>query len=383
MERVEIAALMNHYFATVARSLESIAAQEIERLGASQVRPDFAGVHFVGDKATLYRVNLWARTIFRVLVPIREFYCPNAGILYREVQKISWDKYLQSHNTLAVSCTGGNQKLNHTHFTALQVKNAIVDQQRRKFGQRSTIAPQNPDLLVNVHIQQQRCILSLDSSGTSLHRRGYHPAMGAAPLKETLAAALLEIADWDTSLPFLDPLCGSGTLPIEAGLKALNIAPGLWRQKFGFESFPDFDQKLWQQLQNQAKNERLHQLKAPIWGSDRDADVLTQARSNSERCGLQYQLQFSQTELAQLEAPAGCGTIVCNPPYGERLGVVRELGALYKMLGNIFKQRFKGWTAFILTGNKELAKQVGLRTSSRFRVYNGAIACTLLKYELY
>lgn len=374
---------MNHYFATVARSLESIAAAEIERLGAKQVRPDFTGVHFVGDKATLYRVNLWARTILRVLVPIREFYCPNSDILYREVQKISWDKYLQNHNTLAVNCTGGNQKLNHTHFTALQVKNAIVDQQRLKSGQRSRIDPKNPDVLVNVHIEQDRCILSLDSSGTSLHRRGYRQAMGTAPLKETLAAALLDLAEWDASLPFLDPLCGSGTLPLEAGLKALNIAPGLFRQKFGFENFPDFDKQLWQQLLMEAKDSQIHQLKAPIWGSDRDANVITQARGNAERCGLEYDIQFSQTELAELEAPADCGTIVCNPPYGERIGVAQELGALYKTLGDIFKQRFKGWTAFILTGNKELAKQVGLKTSRRIPVYNGAIACTLLKYELY
>lgn len=374
---------MNHYFATVARSLESIAAAEIESLGAKEVRPDFTGVHFVGDKATLYRVNLWARTIFRVLVPLREFYCPNSDILYQEVQKIFWGEYIQSHQTLAVNCTGSNQKLNHTHYTALQVKNAIVDQQRRESGQRSTIDAKNPDVLVNVHIKQDRCILSLDSSGASLHRRGYRQAMGSAPLKETLAAALLDMAQWDATLPFLDPLCGSGTLPLEAGLKALNIAPGLFRQKFGFESFPDFDPQLWQMMLTEAKNSRRQKLKAPIWGSDRDADVLTQAYGNAVRCGIEHQIQFTQTELASVEAPADSGMIICNPPYGERLGEVQELGALYKTLGDVFKQRFKGWTAFILTGNKELAKKVGLKASRRIPVYNGAIPCTLLKYELY
>ncbi len=371
------------YFATVARGLEPIAAQELERLGAKEVRPDFTGVHFVGDKAMLYRVNLWARTIFRVLVPLREFYCPNSDILYREVQKISWDQYLQPHNTLAVNCTGGNQKLNHTHFTALQVKNAIVDQQRRKSGQRSSVDAENPDVAINVHIHQDRCILSLDSSGTSLHRRGYRQAMGKAPLKESLAAALLDMANWDASLPFLDPLCGSGTLPLEAGLKALNIAPGLFRKKFGFESFPDFDEQLWQKLLKEAKNSQIRDFKALIWGSDRDPDVLAQARSNAQQCGIAHQIKLTQTELSQLEAPADCGVIICNPPYGERLGEVQELGALYKTLGDIFKQRFKGWTAFVLTGNKELAKKVGLRASRRIPVYNGALACTLLKYELY
>ena len=375
--------MYNNYFATVARGLEHIAAQELERCGAQEVRTEFTGVHFVGDKAMLYRVNLWARTIFRVLVPIREFPCPNPDALYREIQKIPWDDYLQPHNTLAVDSTGGNSKLNHTHFTALQVKNAIVDQQRLKSGQRSSVDANNPDVLINVHIYQDRCILSLDSSGTSLHRRGYRQAMGIAPLKETLAAALLDMVDWDSSLAFLDPLCGSGTLPLEAGLKALNIAPGLFREKFGFESWPDFDEYLWQELLTEAKNNRILDLKAPISGSDRDPNVVSQARSNAERCGIQHQVTFTQTELSQIEAPADGGVLICNPPYGERLGEPQELGELYKTLGDIFKQRFKGWTAFILTGNKELAKRVGLRASRRIPVYNGSLACTLLKYELY
>jgi len=374
---------MNHYFATVARGLEPIAAQELERLGATDVRPDFTGVHFVGDSPLLYRVNLWARTIFRVLVTLREFPCPDGERLYQEVQKINWEQYIQPHNTLAVNATGGNRQLNHTHFTALQVKNAIVDQQRHQFGQRSSIDIQNPDLQINVHIYQDRCTLSLDSSGTSLHRRGYRPAMGLAPLKETLAAALLHMAEWEPTLPFLDPLCGSGTLPLEASLKALNIAPGLFRQQFAFEKWRDFDKELWEQLLKEAENSKLPNLKALIAGSDRDPDILKQARLNAEQCRVADKVTFTQTELSHLEAPADCGVIICNPPYGERLGEAKELGDFYKLLGDVFKQRFKGWTAFVLTGNKELAKRVGLKPSRRIPVYNGSIACTLLKYELY
>ena len=374
---------MNHYFATVARGLEPIAAAELERLGAKEVRPDFTGVHFVGDKALLYRVNLWARTIFRVLVPIHEFACFDAQMLYQEVQNISWDAYLRPNNTLAVDCTGGNQKLNHTHFTALQVKNAIVDQQRDKSGHRSSVDTESPDVRINVHIHQDRCILSLDSSGTSLHRRGYRPAMGLAPLKETLAAAILDMAEWDANLPFLDPLCGSGTLPLEAALKGLNIAPGLFRENFGFFRWLDFDEALWEEIWAEAENSEISDLKAPIWGSDKDPDILNQARTNAQRCGIEDKVTFTQTELSQLEAPTDSGVLICNPPYGERLGDERELGELYKMLGDVFKQRFKGWTAFVLTGNKELAKRVGLKTSRRIPVYNGSLACTLLKYELY
>lgn len=374
---------MNHYFATVARGLEPIAAQELEHLGAKEVRPDFTGVHFVGDLTLLYRVNLWARTIFRVLVTLREFHCPDADRLYQEVQKIDWEQYLQPHNTLAVTATGGNRQLNHTHFTALQVKNAIVDQQRHQFGQRSSVDTENPDLQINAHIHEDRCIISLDSSGTSLHRRGYRPAMGVAPLKETLAAALLDMAQWEPSLPFLDPLCGSGTLPLEASLKSLNIAPGLFRQQFAFEKWPDFDEARWDQLFKEATNSELPALEAPIMGSDRDPDILKQARINAQQCGIADKVTFSQTELSQLEAPADSGVIICNPPYGERLGDATELGDFYKLLGDVFKQRFKGWTAFVLTGNKELAKRVGLKAARRIPVYNGSIACTLLKYELY
>jgi putative N6-adenine-specific DNA methylase len=374
---------MNQYFATVARGLEPIAAQELERLGAKDVRPDFTGVHFTGNLALMYRVNLWARTIFRVLATLREFPCPDATSLYKEVQKIDWQQYLHPHHTLAVNATGGNRKLNHTHYTALQVKNAIVDQQRRQFGQRSSIDTENPDILINAHIYQDRCILSLDSSGTSLHRRGYRPAVGLAPLKETLAAALLDIAEWEPSLPFLDPLCGSGTLPLEASLKALNIAPGLFRHQFAFEKWPNFDEALWKQLLDDAESSELSTLKAPILGSDKDPDILNQARINAEQCGVADRVKFTQTELQELEAPADKGMIICNPPYGERLGDATELGDFYKLLGDIFKQRFRGWTAFVLTGNKELAKRVGLRAARRIPVYNGSISCTFLKYELY
>jgi putative N6-adenine-specific DNA methylase len=207
--------------------------------------------------------------------------------------------------------------------------------------------------------------------------------MGPAPLKETLAAALLDMAEWEPSLPFLDPLCGSGTLPLEASLKSLNIAPGLFREQFAFETWLDFDPDLWDELLKEATNSELPELKAPITGSDRDPDILNQARINAQQCGVADQVTFTQTELSQLEAPTDCGVIICNPPYGERLGDAKELGDFYKLLGDVFKQRFKGWTAFVLTGNKELAKRVGLKASRRIPVYNGSIACTLLKYELY
>ncbi|WP_287128143.1 class I SAM-dependent RNA methyltransferase [Candidatus Cyanaurora vandensis] len=373
---------MKPYFATVARGLEPVLAQELTALGATDVKPDFAGVHFSGDQALLYRVNLWSRLAFRVLVPLREFICPDRETLYREVQQIPWADHLSPGHTLAVDCTGGaNTSLNHTHFSALQVKNAIVDQQRTQSGQRSSVDAQKPDLRVNLHLHQDRAVLSLDSSGESLHRRGYRTAVGIAPLKETLAAALLDLAGWQPGQVFLDPLCGAGTLPLEAGLKALRMAPGL--RAHGFCNWPDFDPQLWQRLQTAAQDQELADLPAPILGSDHDPLALITARANAQRAGLAPHIPFTLTALDELEAPAPTGVLLCNPPYGERLGDAQVLGELYRTLGDIFKQRFKGWTAFILTGNRELAKQVGLRTAQRLPVYNGSLPCTLLKYELY
>jgi len=374
---------MNQYFATVARGLEELAAQELQELGAEKVVPEFTGVSFEGDRALLYRVNLWARLPFRVLRRLDTFSCKDEKALYRGIQSIDWGAYLTPDRTFAVRATGKNRQLNHSHFSALQVKNAIVDQQRHYFGERSTIDTEQPDLLVNVHITETRCVVSLDSSGGSLHRRGYRPAVGEAPLKETLAAALIRLSEWTPDQPFLDPLCGSGTLPIEAGLKALNIAPGLFRDRFGFEQWHDFDVQQWEHLYQQAEAATKTELSAPIVGSDRNAEILQAAQNNAFACGISDYIDLHYAEFADIEPPADHGVLICNPPYGDRLGRNDDLAAFYKLMGDIFKQRFKGWTAFVLTGNLALAKCIGLRPSRRFIVYNGSIECRLLKYELY
>ncbi|MEB3219312.1 MAG: THUMP domain-containing protein [Nostocales cyanobacterium 94392] len=374
---------MTQYFATVARGLEELASQELEQLGASSVEPGFCGVSFEGDRTLLYRVNLWARLPFRILVKLSEFPCKTPEDLYNGIQNIDWQNYLTPDQTLAVNATGKNDELNHTHFTALQVKNAIVDQQQEKFGERSDVELFSPDLRINVHIRGYFCTLSLDSSGSSLHRRGYRPAVGTAPLKESLAAALIQLSGWQPEQMFYDPLCGSGTLPIEACLKALNIAPGLFRESFGFETWSDFDLPLLEKLIAEAQGSQLDTLPASIWGSDNDQDVIEQAKTNATNCGVDNHIWFSQMELSEVVAPADSGVIFCNPPYGERLGRDSDLGAFYKLLGNVLKERFKGWTAFVLSGNKELSQSIGLKSSERFAVYNGTLPCQLMKYELY
>jgi putative N6-adenine-specific DNA methylase len=375
--------MTREYFATVARGLEALAAQELARLGAVDPEPVFTGVRFRGDKYLLYRVNLWSRLIYRVLVPLATVPSANPEQLYQQTQTLDWGQYLSPEETLAVNCTGSNPRLNHSHYTALMVKNAITDQQQAQYGQRSSVDTHHPTLLLNVHIEGDRCLFSLDSSGGSLHRRGYHPAMGIAPLKETLASALLDLAEWDGDLPLLDPCCGSGTIPLEATLKALRIAPGLYRSSFGFQKWADFDAALWNTLQQQAQQRQKSYLDFPIWAADAQGAILEQARANAAFCHLEEHIQFQVRALECLEAPSDRGVLICNPPYGKRLGNPQELGALYKLLGDVLKQRFKGWVAYVLTGNKELAKQVGLRTSRRFPLYNGSLPCTLLKYELY
>lgn len=374
---------MPQYFATVARGLEPLAAQELQSLGAQNVEPGFCGVSFEGNQQLLYFVNLWARLPFRILLQLDEFPCRDEGDLYRGIQCIDWQAYLTPSQTLAVNATGKNENLNHTHFTALKVKNAIVDQQQAAFGSRSSVDTFEPDLRINVHIRKQQCTLSLDSSGESLHRRGYRPAMGAAPLKESLAAALIQMSGWQPGQVFFDPLCGSGTLPLEASLVALNVAPGMFRDRFGFETWQDFDAKLLDKLMAEAEAAQHSELAAFVGGSDGSEEYIEQARSNARACSVDRQVQFSVQDLATVEAPADSGVLMCNPPYGERIGNREDLGAFYKLLGDVLKQQFKGWTAFVLSGNKELAQSIRLKSAQRIPVDNGGIQCQLMKYELY
>lgn len=378
---------MINCFATVARGLEDLAAQELEQLGAEGVEPGFCGVSFQCDRTHLYTINLWARLPFRILVTLAHVPCHDSKALYRGIQTIDWEPYLSPNHTLAVKATGKNQHLNHSHFTALQVKKAIVNQQQDRYGERSDVDTDHPDVQINVHIKASKATVSLDSSGSSLHRRGYRPAMGAAPLKESLAAALVQLTEWSGDVAFLDPMCGSGTLPIEATLQALNIAPGLFRdqigQPFGFQTWPDYDASLWQRLVKQAKQQQKTELGVPVVGCDRDLTILSDARTNAANSGVAQHIEFNYMDFTDIEPPTDSGTLICNPPYGERLGDTENLAPFYKQMGDILKQRFKGWTAYILSGNKALTKCVGLRTAKKIPVYNGSIPCQFLKYEIY
>jgi putative N6-adenine-specific DNA methylase len=397
---------MPRYFATVAKGIEPITAEELKRLGATAVEPTFGGVFFEGDTELLYRANLWLRTATRVLVPLRDFAAKTPEMLYDQVRRIKWEQLLNPDMTFAVDCTIAGSKslrpregeraeprqqqyeqprgLHHSKYAALKIKDAIVDQLRMKQGARPNVDTANPDVRVFAYLREGRCILSLDSSGASLHERGYRLEDAGAPLKETLAAAIIELSGWDPATPFIDPMCGSGTLTLEAAFKALDFAPGLMRQNFGFFGWHDFDEALWRKLLDEAQGRMKKRTDAPIVGFDRDRQAVAVALENAGRAHLTRAVHFERRELERLE-PVGerPGTLIVNPPYGERLGDVEELKGLYGLLGDLFKQRMKGWTAFIFTGNLELAKSVGLRASRRHELFNGPIDCRLLKYELY
>jgi putative N6-adenine-specific DNA methylase len=371
------------FFATTAKGVEEVLAGELERLGVSEVRQEGGGVRFSGNLEAAYRANLWLRTASRVLMPLGEFPCESPEQLYQGVRDIVWTDHLTPQQTLAVDANVRDSAMTHSGFVALKTKDAIVDQLRDHFGSRPSVDTKDPDLRINVRLMKNRCTVSLDCSGTPLDRRGYRLERHEAPLKENLAAALVELSGWDCSVPFLDPMCGTGTIAIEAALKALRIPPGLLRTGFGFQRWPGYDKKLWLRLVDEARQGMLDKLPAPVLGSDISHSAIAMAHENARRAGVGELITLGREDVAELVPPAGPGVLIFNPPYGKRLGEEEELKPLYKQLGDTLKQRCKGYTAYLFTGNLELAKSVGLKASRRIVLFNGPIECRLLKYEMY
>jgi len=379
------------FFATAAKGIEPILAKELEALNAQKIQPTTGGVHFEGTLETLYRVNLWLRTANRVLMPIAEFPCPTPQALYENVRHIRWSDWMALEQTFAVDCNCRDSQITHSHYAALKIKDAIVDQFRDETGARPNVAPRHPELRINAHIVKDHCGLSLDTSGERLHLRGYRSQATEAPLRETLAAAIVELVGWDSEGLFIDPMCGSGTLLIEAALKAMNCAPGLLRcgdvasgkPGFGFQRWLGFDRKLWGRLIDEAKSQILNEFPGRVLGYDISREAVKIASQNAERAGLEKHIRFARGDALNLNPPGNRGVIVCNPPYGERLGQLDELKLLYKRFGDVLKQQCTGYTAYLFTGSLKLAKCIGLRTTKRFTLYNGPIECRLLKYELF
>ncbi len=369
------------YFATTAKGLEEVLAAELRPLVDGTVTPAQGGVHFRGSLADGYRSCLWLRTANRVLQPLAIFPCHSVEQLYAGVRDLPWEEFMTPDMTLALDASVRDSTLTHSRNTALKGKDAIVDRLRDHYGRRPNVDPAAPDLPVNLHLSGNRCTVSLDLAGEGLHRRGYRLERTAAPLRETLAAGLLLHSGWDGTSAFVDPMCGSGTLPLEAAMLATRTAPGLARS-FAFQSWPNFDAHTWQALRDAAHRLR-RPAAAPIVGADRDPRALMAARDNAARLPSAAMVTWTRAEFAALTPPAAAGTLLINPPYGERLKDAGELDALYKSIGDTLKQRWTGWTAWLLTGNLSAAKRIGLKATRRIPLWNGPLECRLLRYDLY
>jgi len=365
------------------QGLEPLLAKELEQLGATNIEQHKRAVSFDGDKALLYKANLCLRTALRILIPIHRFEAVNDRELYDGVKEVNWEQYMDVNGTLAIEASTNSDLFNHTQYISQKTKDAIVDQFREKHGIRPSVDIDQPDLRLNLHIYQHQCTLSLDSSGESLHRRGYRADANLAPLNEVTAAALIMHTGWNGESVFMDCMCGSGTILIEAAMFAKNIPPNFMRQRFGFEGWKDFDEKLWKQVKDEAMA-GIRESNATFIGNDAVFKVIEIARSNARKVGLENDIKLTNMRFEEQTPPppVNGGIVIMNPPYGERLDV-GEIGAFYKMMGDKFKKDFTGYDVWILSSNKEALKKVGLATSKRLVVWNSQLECKFHKFEMY
>jgi putative N6-adenine-specific DNA methylase len=369
-------------FATCARGLEPILARELAALGAADVTAGRGGVAFAGDLPLLFRANLHLRTAVRVLRPVLEADVHSPDELYDAVRTLDWSRYLTPDVTLAVDCNVRDSALTHSQFAARRVKDAICDQFRERTGRRPSVNTERPGVGLNLHVHRDHAVLSLDSSWDSLHKRGYRPVQTRAPLNEALAAGLLLHLGHDGSEPLYDPLCGSGTFPIEAAWIATNRPPGLTRKWFGFFGWPDFDRALWSAIREDARRAVRTGLPHSVGGSDERADAIEMARGNARAAGVGHLVKFQKLELTRSVPPAGPpGLIVCNPPYGERLGEEADLELLYGAIGETVAGRWPGWRLAVFTASDRLAKCVRLRVRRKSPFFNGSLECKLWEFE--
>ena len=369
--------------ASISQGLEKEGAKELIELGAKSVKASRRHISFEADMACLYRIHLRARLSFRFLREVVRFPCHGPNELYGGVQSlIDWENWLQPRQSFRVDVTGFGEGLSHTHFTALQVKNAIIDLQRDRFGARSSIDLNNPDICFHLHLSNYQAVLSVDGSNSSLHKRGYRPAVGIAPIKETLAAGLMRMTEWDGTNNLVDPLCGSGTFLIEAVSMLIGIASGIDRQ-FLFKNWPDFDISIWnKELKMAQKMKPLNSKLPKIIGCEVDEMIAHSASENVRKAGLEDYIEIINCPFQECQLPPGLGFLICNPPYGKRIGDENELPNLYKQLGQYCKEQASGWELWLLNGNPKLSKYLGMKASQRFQVNNGSIDCRWLNYKI-
>ncbi len=374
---------MKHNFELIAKTfmgLEPVLAKELTQLGANDVQIGRRMVSFTGDLELMYRANFQLHTAIRVLKPLRHFKAKSADDVYEEIKKIDWTEYIGLDKTFSVDAVVFSEEFRHSKFVSYKVKDAIVDQFRETTGKRPNISVANPDIRLNIHVAEDKCTLSLDSSGESLHRRGYRQESVEAPLNEVLAAGMILMTGWHGETDFIDPMCGSGTLLIEAALIARNMAPGLFRKEYAFEKWPDFDKELFDDIYNDESQEQ--EFKHHIYGYDIDIKAVITARLNVKAAGLSNFITIEQKDFKNYTQPANKSILVTNPPYGERISTPDLLGT-YKMIGERLKHQFKGNDAWILSYREECFDQIGLKPSIKIPLYNGSLECEFRKYQMF
>ena len=375
------------------KGLEEVLAQELIALGANEVQLERRAVSFRGDKALLYRANLCLRTALRILVPIASFKAKDTDALYNQLRKINWSAYMHSSTSFAIDATVYSETFRNSRFVTYRVKDAIADYWMEKENQRPSVSTREPDLLINIHIGNEQVTVSLDSSGESLHKRGYRVATTEAPISEVLAAGMLLMAGWNGQSDLYDPMCGSGTFLIEAALIARNIAPGVFRSAYAFEKWPDFDADLWSDIYNDDSHERDFAHK--IYGSDASFYAIQQAAKNIKAAGVQKDIELKQIRIEEIKWSNDAingqmvndkmvnALVMLNPPYGERLHSNKEMEDLYSAIGSTLKHQFAGSTAWIISSNAAAMKCIGLKPSKKYHLLNGELDCQFNRYDLF
>ena len=373
----------NEKFELIAKTfqgLETILAEELTNLGADNIQIGRRMVSFTGDKEMMYKANFCLRTAIRILKPIKQFKAKDPDEVYEAIKAICWEDYLNGDKSFAVDSVVFSDEFRHSKFVAYKVKDAIVDYFREKTGKRPSVRINKPDVLLNIHIAQDKCTLSLDSSGESLHRRGYRQEAVEAPLNEVLAAGMILMTGWRGECDLIDPMCGSGTIPIEAALIARNIAPGVFRKEFAFEKWNDFDQDLFDNVYNDDSQER--EFTHKIYGYDNNPRANEIALHNMKAAGVSKDIVLALQPFQQFQQPKEKAILITNPPYGERISTNDLLG-LYQMIGERLKHAFQGNDAWILSYREECFDQIGLKPSQKIPLFNGALECEFRKYQIF
>ncbi len=370
-----------NFFSPCPRGLEAILANELVTLGAQEVRATDGGVHFTGEFLLNYRVNLHSRIASRVLWRVAIADYRSELDIYDTVYALPWADWFDTTRTIRVNMAAIKCPLKSLDFTTLKIKDAVCDKFRILTGERPSVDTHTPDIRIHAFLEQSRMTLYVDTSGDALFKRGVRQYTNVAPLRENLAAGILHLAGWQPGTPLLDPMCGSGTFLIEAALMSLNIAPGINRG-FAFEKLKNFDAAAWRDMRAQAQAAQKPVTALPIFGSDLYGDELKAARLNLENAGLLDAVSLNQANMLEISAPTDHGVLVANLPYGERMGALEELEALYPKLGDVLKKKFGGWNAYLFTSDLRMPKFIRLSVSRRTPLFNGAIDCRLFEYKM-